>query len=271
MKTTLLKWSFDQVLYTHFLYLYKFIFSGGPNAVPLLFFMLLLAFGSCSPSYYAPGPQCPPGFVRKGQSKISAAYTHSFSATGYEACFAHTPIPHLTFSANHITYSGEKNTDPNAYFVHGYLNELGVGYYTWLDPGRQFVFDLSFHYGYGNVAYRASGQQYAYQNYYVESKFRRNSLLAGLTYLSSHLEAAFSVKLSQLSYVDTRFSYFSPKDYTSPLLDAHYKYLVEPSLVVSAGPSNLKLFAGVEMAHKIHTDALRVANKRISLGLHVKF
>ncbi|MBK7220384.1 MAG: hypothetical protein IPH94_03290 [Saprospiraceae bacterium] len=271
MKSTLLKWSFDQVLYTHFLFLYKFVFSGGPNAVPLFFFMLCLPLIGCSPSYYAPGPQCPPGFVKKKESRLALAYIQTQSARGYETCFAHTPLPHLSVMGNHLTYSGEYTSNQTSQFSHGFLNEMGLGYYTALGSRRQLVMDLCYYSAFGNVAFRGSGNQSSSQNFYVESKFRKRSVLAGFTFLSNHLEAALSVKLSQLSYADTRFSRHSPEFLSSSLMDTQKKYLAEPSLVLRAGWPNVKLYFGLELSHSIVPSALAMADKRLSGGLSFKF
>ena len=271
MKSSLLKWSFDQVLYTHFLFLYKFIFSGGPNAVPLFFFMLLLPFIGCSPSYYAPGPQSPPGFIKNKESRLALAYIHSPSVKGYEACFAHTPLPHVSVMGNHLTYSGESSTNQSSLFRHGFVNEVGLGYYSSLGSSRKLIVDLCYHSAFGNVAFRGSGNLSSHQNFYVESKFRKKSLLAGFTFLSNHLEAALSVKLSQLSYADTRFSRHSPEYLSSSLMDNQKKYLAEPSLVLRAGWPNVKLYFGLELSHSIVPSALAMADKRVSGGLSFKF
>lgn len=271
MKSSLLKWSFDQVLYTHFLFLYKFVFSGGPNAVPLFFLMLVLPFIGCSPSYYDPGPQCPPGFIKKGESRLSLAYTQTHSTSGYEACFAHTPLPHFSIMGNHLTYSGEFTSNQTSHFSHGYLNEMGIGYYTRLGSGQNLILDVCYFSSFGNVAFRGSGEQSALQNFYVESKFSKKSLLSGLTFLAKHLEAAFSFKMSQISYSDTRFSRYKPETLASSLMDSPIKYRVEPSLVLRAGWPNVKLNIGLELTHNIFPNAKTTADKRLSGGISFKF
>lgn len=246
--------------------------SGEPNAVLLvLFYFLLFSLFSCSPVYYAPGPQQMPAFTKTIETRVNAGFVATHRSTGLEAFAAHTPAKHLTIAVGHTSYSGNKTSPMFSTYGNGTLSELGLGYYLWPDKGRRFVFDHCLFVAYGNFAYRSSHTQYNTENYQLGSKFRRYSQMVGLTYKSKFFEAAVSLKMAYVHFYETVQSRFCPPAYIDMLTYHPNHLMLEPCVILKAGLPNFKVYLSYEASKNLSTPVFYQQNHKVSLGVLTQF
>lgn len=258
--------------YTFWQFLYKFTRSGEPNAVLLIyFFVLITTLNSCSPVYYAPGPQQLPAFSKALETKVNLGYAATPSTAGLEASVLHTPTQNLTLAAGHAAYSGQRVIGQTSIYGTGSLSELGLGYYLWLNDQRSLVFDHCFYWAYGNFLYRSSHPFDSNENYHLGSKFQRFSQLTGLSYRSKYFEAGLSVKLAYLQYYEPTQSRFSPTAYVNMVVQHNRLFVVEPCLTLKAGPPFLKFYLSVEASKNLSLAAFPQEKEKLSFGLLARF
>ncbi|HRD05959.1 MAG TPA: hypothetical protein PK037_00295 [Saprospiraceae bacterium] len=267
-----MKFYFASERYTFWQFLYKFTRSGGPNAVLLIyFFVLLSSLYSCNPVYYAPGPQQLPAFSNSLETKVNLGYVVTPSAVGLEASVLHTPTQNLTLAAGHAAFTGQSVSGQTSIYGNGSLSELGIGYYLWLNDQRSLVFDHCFYWGYGNFLYRSSHPLDSNENYHIGSKFQRFSQLTGLSYRSKYFEAGLSVKLAYLQYYEPTLSRFCPSAYVDMVVQHNRLFVAEPCLTLKAGPSFLKFYLSIEASKNLSLAAFPQEKEKLSFGLLARF
>ena len=253
-------------------FLYKFTRSGEPNAVLLILFVPSLFFiPSCSPVFYAPGPQQMPGFTRAPETRINIGYTATAVASGVEANVLHAPIEHLTLAAGHISYTAFTPGKTSPYHGYGSISELGLGYHLWPSKNRHLVFDHCFFWGYGNFMVRSSHASRLQENYHIGSKLRRLSQVAGLTFRSRFFEAGLSLKLAYLFYYEPTRSRHSPPSYVQTVVERNRHFLAEPCLTLTAGPAFLKFYFCLEASKNLSHPHFPQEKQKLSFGVLTRF
>ena len=143
------------------------------------------------------------------------------------------------------------------------LAEIGLGYYCPISPDSAWRFEIYSGYGTGNARIhlqeRTGNRWLGSGSYDIERNFnaRQNRFFVqpAIGYSSEYFEAAFSTRISALSFLDirlTNFTSYTEKYYGLEELGKRRFLLAEPALTLRAGPKYVKFEAQIGYTSRLN-------------------
>ncbi len=229
--------------------------------------ILFLAFiaASCTHNYYVPISPIVPLIQEQGEFHASASLGTGNEVTIRSAQVAYAPFEHLAFAFNANYLVGGELSEKE--WGKGYHSELAVGYFKPL--GRLGVFE-------GYAGYGHSVQKHSYSGGSVSngwSKLSYNSffLQPNIGFRHKNFEAAFSSKLSSLSFYNIHnnvsmnniHSYYIDTIASNP-----NAFLFEPDFTIRCGFRQFKVMMQFSKLYFLSSQPLHFDEFNFGIGIH---
>jgi hypothetical protein len=215
------------------------------NLIFTCMLLSLIGYG-CSHYYYVPNIQNVPLFREKNEYRISGIYAEGDKSSSIEVQSAYSLTRNIGISANFLTAWGGEPPDKS--YGKGYYFDGALGYFKPL--GKYSIFEI-----YGGIGGCGQHHQYVSQLYNQSSGIYYQSLgTSDLSFVRSfvqpsfgvtftYLDAAFSARISRLSFTNIDNHIYGNQDLSDELYNLSGKshFFLEPAITLRAGWDVVKL------------------------------